>query len=85
MQNALRTSVLFLLCIGLCLCLGITAFADGEQVIIPSGVTRLEAEAFANCEAMTDVVIPERVTVIGDGCFSGCTNLANIFYSGTQD
>lgn len=85
MQNVLRTCALFLLCIGLCLCLGITAFADGEQVIIPSGVTRLEAEAFANCEAMTDVVIPERVTAIGDGCFSGCTNLRRIFYGGTAE
>ncbi len=85
MQNVLRTCALFLVSIGLCLCIGNAACADGEQVIVPGSVTRLEAEAFANCESITSVTIPASVTTIGNGCFSGCTHLRRVCYGGTAE
>ena len=85
MQGVLRTFVLFLLCIGFCLSISMAAYADGEQLIIPSGVTSIEAEAFADCESITAVTIPASVTTIGSGCFSGCTNLKSVYFGGTAE
>ena len=40
--------------------------------------------AFSNCISLTDIVIPDGVTSIGNYAFSHCTNLASIRYRGTE-
>lgn len=56
--------------------------AAGE-VVVPETVgwvkvTRIDSDAFKNCTEITSIVIPESVTAIGAGHFSGCSSLANI-------
>lgn len=46
-----------------------------KQVKLGS-VTHIGANAFANCEALEEITIPESVTSIGVDAFSGCTGIA---------
>lgn len=48
-----------------------------ESVNIPNGVTSIGANMFEMC-ALTSIVIPESVTVIGEGAFRGCDRLTSI-------
>ena len=48
------------------------------EVVIPKGVTAIEASAFYNCSALISVVIPEGVTSIGARAFSNCSALTSI-------
>ena len=41
-------------------------------------VIHIRSEAFYNCDSLTSVTIPDRVTSIGDGAFYGCTSLTSI-------
>ncbi len=51
-----------------------------EKVVIPIGVEKIGAYAFANLTALKEVVIPYTVTMIDQGAFYGCTSLVNISY-----
>ena len=42
-----------------------------ESIEIPNSVTTIENEAFYNCYSLSDVIIPDSVTNIGWGAFSG--------------
>jgi uncharacterized repeat protein (TIGR02543 family) len=46
--------------------------------IIPSSVTSIGANAFANCVNLTSVVISSNVTSIGEVAFYNCTSLSSI-------
>lgn len=46
---------------------------------------RIEENAFAYCENLTDVTISDSVTKIGSGAFKGCTSLMSITYEGTME
>ncbi len=53
------------------------------EVTIPSvidgkPVTEIKAKAFASCETLVNVEVPDSVTYIGNGAFGGCTNLKSI-------
>ena len=52
---------------------------------IPSNTTVIEEEAFANNVSMRYVVIPASVTRIGDGAFSGCSNLVGVKFCGSEE
>ncbi len=54
-----------------------------EQVVIPAGVTRIEAYTFEDCEALKSLVIGEGVTDIGTGAFNNCTALEQITILGS--
>ena len=45
---------------------------------IPSSVTRIEDEAFYECENLSSVTIPSSVTSIGTYLFEGCTSLSSV-------
>lgn len=45
------------------------------EIVIPDGITKIEAGAFANLTNLTTVVIPNSVEIIEDGAFQGCTAL----------
>ena len=48
------------------------------SVTIPSSVTSIGYEAFADCEGLTDVTIPSGVTNIGNFAFNDCYGLVSI-------
>ena len=47
-------------------------------VIIQDGTLGVASEAFANCDNLYNIEIPNSVSVIGESAFSGCTNLRSI-------
>lgn len=56
---------------------------DRQEVVIPSEynglpVTRIGENAFADCQKLTDVIIPDTVTYIGMSAFARCQSLASI-------
>lgn len=46
-----------------------------EKVIFPKGLKNIPTCAFENCSNLTEIRIPEEVTVIGLHAFSGCSSL----------
>lgn len=48
-------------------------------VILPPGIRRIEADAFAGLTRLGEVELPESLTHIGDRAFAGCENLAFLF------
>lgn len=56
------------------------AFMDATwlsgRCAIPSGVTSIGSQAFANCSGLTELVIPDSVKSIGSKAFAGCTGLS---------
>lgn len=46
-----------------------------RNVIIESGVTTIGSWAFARCDDLESIEIPDTVTNIGDSAFSGCSSL----------
>jgi hypothetical protein len=45
---------------------------DGQRVV------GIEANAFANCDSLVGLVLPEYITSIGEGAFRGCTSLKTV-------
>ena len=59
-------------------------------VCIPSkysdaSVTVIGSKAFANCESIMNIIIPNTVTSIGENAFSGCNSLKGVYYVGTKE
>lgn len=57
------------------------AFADmGKLALVgfPSGLLRIEEEAFINCIALPSIIIPSSVKEIKDRAFKGCSSLSSI-------
>jgi hypothetical protein len=52
--------------------------APTDTLIVPTGVTSIGANAFANCIGMTGLTLPQTLSYIGLGAFSGCTLLVNV-------
>lgn len=50
-------------------------------VMLPAAEA-IEANTFAGCTNLTNVVVPECVTVIGENAFKGCSSLKNLNFSG---
>jgi len=44
-------------------------------------VTNIDNRAFAGCENLTDITIPDSVTSIGESAFDGCTSLVSVTLS----
>ncbi len=53
--------------------------------VIPNEVTSIGDEAFAWCENLVSVTIPESVEGIGGWAFFNCASLKNIKYRGTKE
>lgn len=64
------------------LCKAATVLFNGNELegelVIPEGVTNIQAHAFDCFDKITEVVIPDTVKTIGEYAFYGCTSLANI-------
>lgn len=67
----------------------ITKYNGTEEVInIPAEidgipVTRIGTRAFQNCTTVKKLTIPEGITVLNTGAFSGCENLEELYYNCT--
>ena len=62
-------------------CIGEGAFSGCSSIksmVIPQGVTRIDAEAFKDCISLKSIVIPNSVCEIYYEAFSNCTSLENI-------
>ena len=53
------------------------------DIVLPSTIENIPAEAFAGCVNLRNITIPKKVTIIKKGTFAGCTNLQNVYYDGT--
>lgn len=57
----------------------------GNSIIPDDGsVTSIGVSAFADCDLLTSITIPEGITSIGSGAFYGCSSLTSIDYQGTM-
>lgn len=63
------------------------AFTDAqvEGVALYDGMKELEAGAFQNCAAMTEMIFPVTLERIGDYAFYGCESLTTIWYDGSKE
>lgn len=52
--------------------------AKTGTIVIPSGVERINDEAFSRCKNITTIIIPNSVTLIGNSVFWGCNSLISI-------
>ena len=55
------------------------------KVIIPEGVEKIGAYAFANLTALEEIVLPSTMQAIEYGAFYGCTALQKITFSGENN
>ena len=55
------------------------------KVIIPEGVEKIDAYAFANLVALEEVVLPSTLESIEYGAFLGCSSLKKITFSGEDN
>ena len=53
------------------------------SVTILSGITRIKSGYFANCEKITEVVLPSSVTCIEPEAFTSCTALTSVKWKDT--
>lgn len=64
------------------------AFAGSEMivnVIIPESTTTIDSMAFYGCSSLKIVTIPKSVEMIGEKAFYDCFNLAEVYYTGTEE
>ena len=52
---------------------------------IKDGTRGIVDRAFSNCKSLASITIPGSVTSMGSWVFMECTNLANIYYKGTEE
>lgn len=52
--------------------------SDITELIIPPNITTIEPKAFQNCEKLKKVIMPDETVNIGEGIFSGCSNLEEV-------
>ena len=66
--------------------IGFGAFKGNEtlkSVELSSGVDRIFGSAFADCINLEKIIIPQNVSSIGDGAFTGCEKLTIWCYAGS--
>lgn len=49
-----------------------------SAVVVESGVTKIGAQAFADCANISSVTLPQTLSAIGEGAFYGCISLKSI-------
>ena len=52
--------------------------SDIKEVVIRPGITSIGGSAFASCNSLTGITIPDSVTSIGNYAFESCTGLTSI-------
>lgn len=57
---------------------GNTTIKSFKEIKYFTGLTEINANAFANCSNLTDISIPAKVRIIGENAFAGTTNLGDV-------
>ncbi|MBP3936748.1 MAG: leucine-rich repeat protein [Clostridia bacterium] len=55
------------------------------KVILPEGIEKINAYAFANLTALEEIVLPSTLTAIEYGAFYGCSSLEKVTFSGENN
>lgn len=55
-----------------------------KNLVIPDGVGSIKDFVFYNYSYLKTITIPKSVTSIGNKAFQNCSNLADVYYSGTE-
>ena len=55
------------------------------KVVLPEGIEKINAYAFANLTALEEIVLPSTLTAIEYGAFYNCTSLKKITFSGENN
>ncbi len=55
------------------------------KVVLPEGVEKINAYAFANLTALEEIVLPSTLTAIEYGAFYGCSSLQKVTFSGENN
>ncbi len=55
------------------------------KVVLPEGIEKINAYAFANLTALEEIVLPSTLEFIEYGAFYGCSNLKTITFSGENN
>ena len=65
--------------------IGYSAFEESGIVsmVLPSGITRIEKNVFANCMSLMSIEFNEGVTLIDENAFFGCTAIESIILPAT--
>lgn len=50
-----------------------------KRVVIPEGVTRIEDEAFGDCDCLEEISLPSSLRQLGKAAFKGCKSLRELF------
>ena len=53
--------------------------------MIPDSVGTIDYYAFSDCVGLESITIPDSITSIGEAVLAGCSNLAQLHFSGTTD
>ncbi|ELP88583.1 hypothetical protein EIN_478150, partial [Entamoeba invadens IP1] len=56
-------------------------FCHLKSIEVRSCVTEIKRSNYANCNELTEIILPNNVTYIADYAFVGCTNLKNIVFN----
>ena len=75
MKKLLSGFAAFLLCAAVSSCM---SYAKADGFMLPSFLTCIDEESFADCIEIEQVEIPQNVTEIGDEAFRGCSNMTRI-------
>ena len=57
---------------------GYTGTLTNATLVIPSGITEIDNNAFKNKTGLVSIVLPSGLTRIGDNAFEGCTGLQSV-------
>jgi hypothetical protein len=55
-----------------------------ETVVLKDGVTTIGDQCFQDAEKLTEVTVPQTVTIIGSLCFSGCVSMLRLRFLPTN-
>ena len=61
------------------------AWAGLTSVVLPESLTSIADNVFYACMDLTSIVIPKGITSIGNSAFYYCSDLSDVFYSGSEE
>lgn len=56
-----------------------------SDIVLPSGIQRIDAGAFAGCSGLKRITLPKSVKQIREGTFADCDALEDIYFEGTPE
>ena len=56
-----------------------------SELTIPEGITIIEGYTFASNSSITTLYLPSTLENVASSAFSGCSNLSDVYFAGTQE